>query len=105
MLNLVPRMSASIASNVLMAEPGSSGASLRPVRLTDLSMICGLPIETVRRILKKLQSRGKIDQTSNGMWCMLDHGVDKAAMAFTHESMADFKRVAELLDQLGNRNS
>ena len=34
------------------------------------------------------------------MWCIVDQSFDKSAIEFTYESMADFRRTAELLDRL-----
>jgi DNA-binding IclR family transcriptional regulator len=99
-LNLVARMSSLIALDACAADTGDPSVPLTPVRLTDLAMICGIPIETVRRKLKKLQQRSKVEQADDGMWYIVNQSFDKATLQFTYESVAEFRRTAELLDRL-----
>lgn len=99
-LNLVSRMCPPIGMDACATVPGDPNVPLAPVRLTDLAMICGIPIETVRRKLKKLQLRSKVEQADNGMWCIVSQSFDTATLQFTYESVAEFRRTAELLDRL-----
>jgi DeoR/GlpR family transcriptional regulator of sugar metabolism len=93
-------MSSLIALDACAADTGDPSVPLTPVRLTDLAMICGIPIETVRRKLKKLQQRSKVEQADDGMWYIVNQSFDKATLQFTYESVAEFRRTAELLDRL-----
>lgn len=72
----------------------------RGVRLSDLTQVTGIPRETVRRKLKALQARGKIERNSNGLWVIKMSGVDNATRAFTKETVVRCIRVAKELESL-----
>lgn len=55
---------------------------LRPLRLRDLEQIAGLPRETIRRKLNKLQVRGYILQTCDG-WIIDRNAIDPKMREFT----------------------
>lgn len=76
---------------------------MKSVRLTDLIQVTGLPRETVRRKLKILEEKGKVIQTQNRQWRILESGVDAEAIEFTKATtrllLETARDVAHLLNQ------
>lgn len=75
---------------------------MKPVRLTDLIQVTGLPRETVRRKLKILEEKGKVIQTKSRQWRILESGVDAEAIEFTKITtrllLETARNVAQLLN-------
>ncbi|MEN9880131.1 MAG: hypothetical protein RIQ55_777 [Pseudomonadota bacterium] len=81
---------------------------IKPVRLTDIIQVTGLPRETVRRKLKILEEKGRVMQTKNRHWMILETGVDTEAIEFTKTStrllLETARDVAHLLNQDENKS-
>lgn len=77
---------------------------MKPVRLTDLIQVTGMPRETVRRKLKILEEKGKVIQTENRHWRILESGVDAEAIEFTKITtrllLETARDVAQLLNHI-----
>lgn len=67
---------------------------LRPVRQRDLSQITGIPKETVRRKLLKLERNGWIIRQGSG-WVMALERIDPELREFSRESARRFLAAAE----------
>ena len=74
------------ASNVMNAD-GSFGGELHPVKLADVTLVSGLPRETVRRKLELLKKKGRIDKTPDGSWIHLESGVDEQTIQYTMDNI------------------
>jgi len=74
-----------------------------PVRLTDLCQITGLPRETIRRKLKKLQELGKVEQITSHGWVYLPQGVDESLRAFNKETVIRLLATAEEVSNILSR--
>jgi predicted transcriptional regulator len=75
---------------------------MKPVRLTDLIQVTGLPRETVRRKLKILEEQGKVMQTENRQWRILESGVDAEVIEFTKVTTRMLLETARDVAQLLN---
>lgn len=75
----------------------------RPVRLTDLVQVSGLPKETVRRKLEKLRANGKLGRSEDGRWIVLRSGVDEATYEFTRESVKRLLQTARVIENMLQR--
>ncbi|ENO81992.1 MULTISPECIES: helix-turn-helix domain-containing protein [unclassified Thauera] len=82
----------------LLAPDGFLLGAHRPVRLTDLVQVTGLPKETVRRKLEKLRQRGKVRRTEDGLWDALREGIDERTHAFTRESVKRLLSTARIIE-------
>jgi hypothetical protein len=74
------------------------GAALRPMRLRDLSRICGIPRETVRRKLAALQRDGRILRVDTGWVVDLD-ALDPDTRRFGQETVARLLQAAQAVEQ------
>lgn len=73
------------------------------VKLAGLSRMSGLPRETVRRKLRKLEAMRKISQTTDGGWVINRDGVDDIARIFTKQTIKNFLSVSRVMDDLLNQ--
>lgn len=87
----------------LLAPDGFLLGQPRPVRLTDLVQVSGLPKETVRRKLEKLRAKGKLDRSEDGRWVALRSGVDEATYEFTRESVKRLLQTARVIENMLER--
>ena len=75
---------------------------MRPLRLRDLEQVTGLPRETIRRKLSKLQKKNFILQTEDG-WIWNREAIDPELHAFTKETVRRLleaaKAIVVLLDE------
>jgi predicted transcriptional regulator len=72
---------------------------VRPVRLRDLSQITGLPKETVRRKLEKLEKAGWICRREAG-WVLLHAAIDAELREFSRETVTRLLTAAEDIRRL-----
>ncbi|MFZ6799633.1 DeoR family transcriptional regulator [Undibacterium sp. Di24W] len=72
----------------------------RPVRLSDMAQITGIPRETIRRKLNQLEESGKVERTADGLWTIKATGVDEHVKAFTKETVIRYLRVAKEIENL-----
>lgn len=79
---------------------GMYNAELTPARLIDVSIVSGLPRETVRRKLIKLQEAGKVTKTSDGRWVLLSSGITQETIDFTIETARQLVNTAKQLEEL-----
>ena len=70
---------------------------LEPIRLAELVQITGLPRETVRRKLEKLQKMGKVNRTVDNRWVYADTGIGQSEQEFTRDTVLQFLRTAQTL--------
>jgi hypothetical protein len=75
---------------------------MKPLRLRDLEQVTGLPRETIRRKLGKLQARNYILQTVDG-WMINREAVDQKMREFTRNTvlrlLSTAKSIQALLDE------
>lgn len=79
---------------------GMTNGTLKPIRLTDLAQVTGLPRETVRRKLMHLKERGKAEQTADGLWQATRSGVDAATHEFTRGSTRRLLHAAKEIEAI-----
>ncbi|MCU0809845.1 MAG: helix-turn-helix domain-containing protein [Thiobacillaceae bacterium] len=84
--------------NGLLADPNPD---LRPVRQRDLSQITGIPKETVRRKLIKLEQSGWIKRKGPG-WILDRENLDPELREFSRESAKRMLAVSDHIRQLLN---
>jgi hypothetical protein len=70
---------------------------LTPVRLMEVVQITGLPRETVRRKLDRLQRLGKTQRTEDGKWLYCNSGVGEVEIEFTRKTILQFLGTAQTL--------
>lgn len=100
-LNVAHLISPGMASTLInpdnTAKPHQTG--LRPLRLRDLEQVTGVPRETIRRKLGKLQSRGYILQTDDG-WMINRDAVDQKMQDFTRITVLRLLDTAKIIHTL-----
>lgn len=83
-------------------EHKSKESGMRPLRLRDLEQVTGLPRETIRRKMAKLQEKNYILQTEDG-WIYNREAVGPELHAFTQETVRRLleaaKTIVLLLDE------
>lgn len=77
----------------------AADADLRPVRQRDLSQITGIPKETVRRKLLKLEQDGWIERKGSG-WVLNRDNIDPELREFSRESTKRLLAVSDHIRQL-----
>ncbi len=77
-----------------------SSGDLVPLRLAELTMITGLPKETIRRKLERLRSAGKVDRTPDGKWIFLRSAIGDSEREFTKQTVVLLLQTAEGLQQI-----
>lgn len=82
--------------NGLLADPNPD---LRPIRQRDLSQITGIPKETVRRKLLKLEQYGWIKRKDSG-WILDRENLDPELREFSRESAKRMLAVADHMRHL-----
>jgi CRP-like cAMP-binding protein len=71
---------------------------LNPVRQADVAQVCGLPKETVRRKLGRLQGLGKVRRLDDGSWAIVPQAVDANIYEFTRETVRRLMQTADHID-------
>lgn len=92
------RPSTVLAADGLLKAPDPD---LRPVRQRDLSQITGIPKETVRRKLLKLEREGWISRQGSG-WVLNRDSIDPELREFSRESAKRLLAVSDHIRQLLN---
>jgi DNA-binding transcriptional ArsR family regulator len=80
-----------------------SSGDLAPLRLAELTMITGLPKETVRRKLERLRAAGKVDRTADGKWIFVRSAIGEAEREFTRQTVLLLLQTAESLQRILER--
>lgn len=97
-MNMLPNLPLSANPMEVLNELGKSGnVSLTPLRLTELTQITGLPRETVRRKLERLQLAGKVSRTNDGKWVYCSSGTGELEIEFTRKTVLQFLQTAQAL--------
>jgi hypothetical protein len=96
-MNVLPKLPLGANPMEVLNELGRGQMPLSPVRLAELSQVSGLPRETVRRKLERLQRDGKVQRTSDGKWLYCEGGVGKHEIEFTRRTVLQFLRTAQTL--------
>lgn len=97
-MNVLPNLPLGVNPMVVLNELGRrQGSPLTPVRLAVLSQVTGLPRETVRRKLERLQGLGKAERTEDGKWLYCESGVGDAEVEFTRKTVLQFLHTAQTL--------
>ena len=76
--------------------PHAAG-DLRPVRIRDLAQITGLPRETIRRKLLRLQEDGRVRQVASG-WVYDGRPIEPELREFTRGSVRRLRATAREID-------
>lgn len=74
--------------------------TLNPLRLSDLTLITGLPRETVRRKLANLAKMGKVQRTDDGRWVFVQEAIGDLERSFTKQSVVNLLATANTLHRL-----
>lgn len=77
-----------------------SKGDLVPLRLADLTMITGLPKETVRRKLERLRVAGRVERTAEGKWIFMRSAIGEAEREFTKQTVIFLLQTAESLQRI-----
>lgn len=86
-LNLAPAFGAVNHISEIYNPDGTINTSLKPVSLSSLSQITGLPRETVRRKLEYLNSIHKVKRQEKGNWVIEEGSVTPDIYEFTKETV------------------
>lgn len=97
-MNVLPNLPLGANPMEILDEFGrEDNIGLTPIRLSELTQITGLPRETVRRKLERLQIEGKIERTDDGKWIYLSTGVTELEVEFTRKTVLTFLSTAQTL--------
>lgn len=100
-LNVLSHLRPGVSPAEVLRTDGLIAAAPVPVRLSQLTAVCGLPRETVRRRLLAMQATGKVHRTAHGQWVASEGALDERTLEFTRETvlglLAAADRVRELL--------
>ncbi len=102
--SVIHHMPAGSRPSTVLAQDGMLKApdpELRPVRQRDLSQITGIPKETVRRKLLKLEGEGWIRRQDSG-WVLNRDSIDPELREFSRESAKRLLAVSDHIRQLLN---
>lgn len=75
---------------------------MKPARLTDISEVSRLPVETVRRKLKVLATQNRVEQLPDKTWLGVVGG-DAYSQEFVKDSIRRMLDVADLMVQVMQR--
>lgn len=78
-------------------------AQLKPIKLSELAQITGLPRETVRRKLGLLLDLKKVERTSDGRWIYLSEAIGEEEREFTRLTTLRLLRTAQALADILER--
>lgn len=97
-MNLLPNLPLGANPMDVLTEMGKNrNIGTTPVRLTELTQITGLPRETVRRKLARLQQAGKVKRLEDGRWHYCATGIGELEIEFTRKTVLQFLRTAQAL--------
>lgn len=97
-MNVLPNLPLGTNPMEILDEFGrNKNITLTPVRLTELTQVTGLPRETVRRKLERLQTLGKCERTEDGKWIYLSAAVTDLDVEFTRKTVLQFLNTAQTL--------
>lgn len=97
-MNILPHLPLGADPMTVLDEIGmKKDEGIQPLRLAELAQITGLPRETVRRKLARLQVLGKVDRTEAGKWFYLRTGVGEQEREFTRLTVLKLLRTAQTL--------
>lgn len=97
-MNVLPNLPLGTNPMETLDELGrNSNIAVTPVRLTELTQVTGLPRETVRRKLERLQTLGKCERTEDGTWIYLSAAVTELDVEFTRKTVLQFLKTAQTL--------
>lgn len=77
----------------------------RAVQLRDVVQVTGLPRETVRRYLVKLEENQKVYQTSLGKWCVRRDSITSEMVANTMVTIKNLLQASEDLQGILDRSN
>lgn len=94
-MNVLPTIPMNANPMTVLDELGlKKDPALVPLKLSELTLITGLPRETVRRKLEKLNQKGKVERTVDGRWVYVQQGIGEFERQFTRESIVNLLRTA-----------
>lgn len=97
-MNVLPNLPLGANPMELLDELGrEKDLALTPIRLTELTQVTGLPRETVRRKLERLQTLNKCERTDDGKWVYCSAGVTELEVEFTRKTVLQFLKTAQAL--------
>ncbi len=96
-MNVAPLLYPGAQPDEMLDRDGLGRATGIPVRLTDVAQVAGLPRETVRRKLEILMAKGKVERTTDGLWCYAKDGLDENIVKFTKQTIRRFLATADEL--------
>ena len=74
-------------ASAVMASDCKFGKELHPVRLSDVTLVSGLPRETVRRKLELLRKNGRLGKTDDGSWIVLENNIEEKTIQYTIDNI------------------
>lgn len=94
-MNVLPTIPMNANPMTVLDELGlKKDPELIPLKLSELTLITGLPRETVRRKLEKLRQKGKVERTTDGRWVYVQQGIGEFERQFTRESILNMLATA-----------
>lgn len=74
------------------------------LRSSDLAQITGIPRETVRRKLERLQTSGRVQRHDDGRWHVVASSITPAVREFMRDTARNFCETAQLLQGAMKQN-
>lgn len=106
-LSLLDKITPASTQSDIIDARGTFSDRMNPLRLADISSVTGLPRETVRRKLLKLETQNKIMKTVDGKWVLVEAGISQKDIDFTIDSVKRLittaKQIETLLSQVDAR--
>lgn len=100
-LNILPSLPLGCDPMVFLNELGMKReAQLKPIKLSELAQVTGLPRETVRRKLGVLLEQKKVERSADGRWIYLSEAIGEAEREFTRLTTLRFLRTAQALSDI-----
>ncbi len=97
-MNLLPNLALGANPMEILDELGRrKNLALTSVRLTELTQVTGLPRETVRRKLERLQALGKVERAEESGWLYCSAGVTELEVEFTRKTVLQLLQTAQAL--------
>lgn len=99
-LNVSQAYAPGVPPHELLAGGRLAQGILNPVRQADVVQVCGLPRETVRRKLAKLEAMGRVRRLDDGRWSLVPEAVDAHVHEFTRETVRRLMQTAEHIERI-----
>lgn len=97
-LNILPSLPLGCDPMAFLNELGMKrDAQLKPIKLSELAQVTGLPRETVRRKLGVLLEQKKVERMPDGRWIYVSEAIGEDEREFTRVTTLRLLRTAQAL--------